>query len=62
VLAGRLDPSVRASLVRRRQETLDELELRDPAGFTRWLIAGPTQGSDPADYVQRDRTAGTDAA
>jgi len=62
VLAGRLDPSVRASLVRRRQETLDELELRDPAGFTRWLMAGPTQGSDPADYVQRDRTAGTDAA
>jgi hypothetical protein len=62
VLAGRLDPSVRASLVRRRQEALDELELRDPAGFARWLIAGPGPGSDPADYVQRDRTAGTDAA
>lgn len=62
LLESRIDPAVRASLVRRRQETLDELELRDPDGFTRWLLAGPVSGSDPADYVQRDRTAGTDAA
>jgi hypothetical protein len=62
VLAGRLDPAVRAALVRRRQEALDELELRDPDGFARWLIAGPVPGSDPAEYVRRDRTAGTDAA
>ena len=61
VLAGRLDPAVRAALVRRRQEALDELELRDPVGFARWLLGGPVPGSDPADYVQ-DRTAGTDAA
>jgi hypothetical protein len=61
VLAGRLDPAVRAALVRRRQEALDELELRDPVGFARWLLDGPVPGSDPADYVQ-DRTAGTDAA
>lgn len=62
VLAGRLDPAVRAALVLRRQEALDELELRDPEGFARWLVAGPVPGSDPADYVRRDRTAGTDAA
>jgi hypothetical protein len=62
VLAGRLDPAVRGALVRRRQEALDELELRDPAGFARWMLAGPVPGSDPADYVRRDRTAGTDAA
>jgi hypothetical protein len=62
VLAGRLDPTVRAAVVRRRQEVLDELELRDPEGFARWLSAGPVPGSDPAEYVQRDRTAGTDAA
>jgi hypothetical protein len=62
VLAGRLDPSARAALVLRRQEALDELERRDPVGFARWMLAGPVPGSDPADYVQGDRTAGTDAA
>lgn len=62
VLSGRLDPVARAVLVARRQEALDELELRDPAGFARWMLAGPAAGSDPADYVRRDRTAGTDAA
>jgi hypothetical protein len=62
LLDGRLDPAVRAALVRRRQEGLDELELRDPDGFNRWLGGGPVPGSDPADYVQGDRTAGTDAA
>ena len=61
-LAGRLDPAARAVLVGRRQDALDELELRDPAGFARWMLAGPGPGSDPAEYVRRDRTAGTDAA
>ena len=62
VLAGPLDPAVRAAVVRRREEALDELELRDPEGFARWLTAGPVPDSDPAGYVRRDRTAGTDAA
>ena len=62
LLAGRLDPAVRAALVRRREEVLDELEVRDPDGFSRWLGGGPVPGSDPADYVQGDRIAGTDAA
>jgi hypothetical protein len=52
VLAGRLEPAVRESLVRRRGEALDELERRDPDGFGRWIAAGPVSGSDPADYVR----------
>jgi len=66
-LSGRLPATDRAALVRRREETLDELERRDPAGFARWLADGPVPGSDPAGYVQarpvhEDPTAGTDAA
>jgi hypothetical protein len=51
-LAGRLEPAARQSIVERRQEALDELERRDPAGFARWLAAGPTPGSDPAEHVR----------
>jgi hypothetical protein len=66
-LGGRLSPVERQALVRRRAETLDELERRDPAGFARWLAEGPALGTDPADYVhgrpvQGDPAAGTDAA
>jgi hypothetical protein len=67
VLAGRLDAAARQSLVARREEALDELERRDPAGFSRWLAAGPTLSSDPAGYVhggplRGDPAADTDAA
>ncbi|UOX99887.1 hypothetical protein [Blastococcus sp. PRF04-17] len=51
-LAGRLTPSTRQSLVGRRADVLDELERRDPDGFARWLAAGSTTGSDPAEYVR----------
>jgi hypothetical protein len=51
-LAGRLDPAARQSLVTRREEALDELERRDPEGFARWLAAGPTRATDPADFVR----------
>lgn len=66
-LGRRLTTADRASLVRRRQETLDELERRDPAGFARWLADGAAPGIDPAAYVHGrrvhgDPTAGTDAA
>jgi hypothetical protein len=65
-LTGRLDPRARATLVQRREELLDELERRDPAGFARWLAAGPDLGSDPADYVRGGPLLGgpaeTDAA
>jgi hypothetical protein len=67
LLAGRLDPARRAAIVRLRQEALDELERRDPAGFLRWLSDGPPPDRDPAAYVRGRRpagesTAGTDAA
>jgi hypothetical protein len=67
VLSGRLDASARAALVARREEALDELERRDPAGFARWLAAGPTLASDPAGFVhggpmRGDPAADTDAA
>jgi hypothetical protein len=66
-LAGPLDPTARQSLVGRREEALDELESRDPVGFARWLAAGSTRGSDPADYVRggpahQGPVADTDAA
>ncbi|WP_116449667.1 hypothetical protein [Blastococcus litoris] len=66
-LGAQLSPVERQALVRRREETLDELERRDPAGFARWLAEGPALGTDPADYVQGrpvqgDPAAGTDAA
>ncbi|SDC45154.1 hypothetical protein SAMN05660690_1491 [Geodermatophilus telluris] len=61
-LAGRLDPAARQAVVRRRQETLDELERRDPEGFARWLAEGPLPGSDPADWLQEGPAAGTGAA
>ncbi|OMQ13785.1 hypothetical protein A7K94_0221150, partial [Modestobacter sp. VKM Ac-2676] len=56
------EPRARQELVRRRQEALDELERRDPAGFARWLAEGATVDSDPAVYVSGDPAAGSDAA
>jgi hypothetical protein len=65
-LAQARGPVVRQVLVERRQQALDELERRDPAGFTRWLAEGATVDSDPARYVSEegtgDPTAGYDAA
>ena len=55
-----LDPRSRAAIVRRREAVLDELERRDPAGFARWLAAGPLSVTDPARYL-RARAAGPDA-
>lgn len=40
-----------ARLVNSRQRYLDELEIRDPAGFSRWLAAGAGPGSDPSKYL-----------
>ena len=61
-LAGRLEPVVRACLVQRREDALDELERRDPAGFARWLADGPQPGSDPADWVRIDSAGSPEAA
>src|SRR3954447_6166524 len=59
-LAGHQDPRTRQVIVRRRQETLDELERRDPIGFARWVAVGGPPASDPAEFVQNDREPDTD--
>jgi hypothetical protein len=61
-LACRLEPTARFAVVRRRQEVLDELERRDPAGFESWLVAGAATNSDPASFLRSGRATGTDAA
>jgi hypothetical protein len=61
-LARPVEPAARREIIRRRQETLDELERRDPAGFAQWLAAGAATDSDPATFVRGDRTTGSDAA
>jgi hypothetical protein len=48
--------------VQRRVAALDELERRDPAGFARWLAAGATAGSNPAQYLRGDSSAGSGTA
>jgi len=52
-LGGRLDARTREAIVVRRQETLDELERRDPDGFARWLAGLPLAGSDPSGDLRR---------
>ena len=61
-LARQVAPCERQAIVRRRQETLDELERRDPDGFARWMAAGPAAGSDPAAFVRGNPTTDRDAA
>ena len=51
-LRGELEPALRQGLVVRRGQLLDELERRDPAGFTRWLAAGPLASTDPAGFLR----------
>jgi hypothetical protein len=56
-LAGLLDARTRAAIVVRRQQTLDELERRDPDGFARWLAGLPLAGSDPSGDLRRGDAA-----
>jgi hypothetical protein len=61
-LQTRLEPAAQQLFVRRRQDVLDELERRDPAGFARWLVAAPHGNYDPAAFVRADRLRGSDTA
>jgi hypothetical protein len=61
-LEAAVDPAVRAQVAQRRREALDELERRDPAGFARWLAAGATVDSNPAQYLRGDSSAGSGTA
>lgn len=56
VLRSLLDVAARQAVVRRRQEVLDELERRDPAGFVRWMADGRPD-SDPARYLHASPAA-----
>ncbi|HSE09355.1 MAG TPA: hypothetical protein VLB29_11880 [Nocardioidaceae bacterium] len=38
-------------IVERRRQFLDELERRDPRGFSAWLAAGPRAAGDPGRYI-----------
>jgi hypothetical protein len=60
-LSTTTDPAAREQLVRRRQEALDELERRDPAGVARWLSGGATVDGDPARHLRGDQAAGPGA-
>ncbi|MGY1834036.1 hypothetical protein ACI79P_02880 [Blastococcus sp. SYSU DS0510] len=62
-----LAPAARQRLVARREQVLDELERRDPAGFARWLAAEPLGSVDPTGFVRgtpprADPSAETEAA
>lgn len=46
------DLTQQAQLVTIRQEYLDELERRNPAGFLRWLAADAQPNSDPTQYLR----------
>jgi hypothetical protein len=45
----------RDDIVALRERLLDEIERRDPAGFTRWLETGARAGSDPGRFLTGDR-------
>jgi hypothetical protein len=61
-LAFWLEPAARRMFVQRRQDLLDELERRDPAGFARWLVSAPDGNNDPAAFVQGSRIKDGDNA
>jgi len=46
------DLTQQAQLVSTRQEYLDELERRNPAGFLRWLAVHAQPESDPTQYLR----------
>ncbi|SDO45145.1 hypothetical protein SAMN05660199_02024 [Klenkia soli] len=50
-LGGPLAAATRQAVATRRQDTLDELERRDPAGFARWLADDSPVSRNPAEFV-----------
>jgi hypothetical protein len=61
-LASRMEPAAQRMCVQRRQDVLDELERRDPAGFARWLVAASDGSNDPTAFVQGGRVKDGDNA
>lgn len=50
-LQQQLHHETRVRVVERRQQYLDELERRNPAGFTAWMTSGPRAAGDPSRYI-----------
>ena len=50
-LDGPLAATTREAVATRRQDTLDELERRDPVGFARWLADDSPVSRNPAEFV-----------
>lgn len=46
-----LSSASRLRWVERRQECLDELERRNPGGFSAWLASGARAAGDPSKYI-----------
>lgn len=46
-----LPPSSKLRIVDKRREFLDELELRNPDGFSAWLASGARAAGDPSRYL-----------
>ncbi|MDX6326249.1 MAG: hypothetical protein QOK15_2603 [Nocardioidaceae bacterium] len=42
-----------AAVVKYRQRILDEIDHRDPEGFSRWLASGPRAAGNPLPYLHR---------
>lgn len=46
--------AARADIVRLREQLLDEIERRDPVGFTQWIDTDARPGNNPGRYVVGD--------
>jgi hypothetical protein len=53
-LRGAASTATRLAIVRRRQEYLDELQLRHGEAFARWLATTTCASSDPLPYIRRE--------
>jgi hypothetical protein len=53
-LRGPASTATRLAIVRRRQEYLDELQLRHGEAFARWLATTTCASSDPLPYIRRE--------
>ena len=48
-----LDEPSRMRIVERRQQVLDEIERRNPDGFSAWMVSGARAGGDPSRYISQ---------
>jgi hypothetical protein len=53
-LRGTASTATRLAIVRKRQEYLDELQLRHGEAFARWLATTTCASSDPLPFIRRE--------